>query len=156
MAPLRVEPLARHRGLIPLVARWFIAEWPAWYGPEGPGDVAEDLEAFAASERLLPIGYLVFQGELPVGAGALKATSIPSHSHLSPWAAAGFVLPEHRGKGIGSLMLQELVAKAHQLGYERVYCGTSTSESLLVRAGWSAVGATQLEGKDLTIFASAA
>jgi GNAT superfamily N-acetyltransferase len=156
VAPLRVEPLARQRGLTSLVARWFIEEWPAWYGPGGPGNVAEDLEAFAASEQLLPIGFIVFQGELPVGTGALKATSIPSHTHLSPWVAAGFVLPEHRGKGVGSFMLQELVAKAHQLGYERVYCGTSTSESLLVRAGWSAVAVTQLEGKDLTIFASAA
>ena len=156
MAIRRVEPLARHRGFIPVVTRWFIAEWPSWYGPDGPGNVAEDLEAFAASEQCLPVGFLVFEGHEPIGAGALKATSIPSHPHLSPWAAAGFVLPQHRGKGVGSFLLQELVVKARQLGYEPVYCGTSTAKSLLARAGWSVVAVTELEGKDLTIFQRAA
>ena len=156
MATLRVEPLARHREAIPLVAQWFIDEWPTWYGPDGPGNVAADLEAFAASEQSLPVGLLLFEATVAIGAGALKATSIPSHSHLTPWAAAGFVLPQHRGKGAGLFLLQELVGKARQLGYEHVYCGTSTAESLLVRAGWAAVAVTQLEGKDLTIFRSEA
>lgn len=154
--PVAVEPLAKHRHLLPLVAQWFIAEWPDWYGPSGPADVFKDLNTFAASEQTLPIGLLVFELGVPIGAGALKAESIPTHTHFSPWAGAGFVLPGHRGRGIGSVLLRALVAKARELGHERVYCGTSTSESLLVRAGWSVVEVTQLEGKDLTIFSSAA
>ena len=156
MLTLRVEPLARHRETLSLVEQWFIEEWPGWYGPGGPGNAAADLEAFAASEQTLPVGFLLFQDKVPIGAGALKATSIQSHSHLSPWAAAGFVLPQHRGKGAGLFLLQELVCKAQQLGYEHIYCGTSTAESLLVRAGWAAVASTQLEGKALTIFRSEA
>jgi len=154
-API-VEPLARHRDLLPLVERWFVAEWPNWYGPAGQGNATADLEAFAASEHRLPIGMVVFEGGVPVGAGALKMESIPTHQHLSPWAGAGFVLPQRRGKGIGSALLASLVTKAHELGHECVYCGTSTAVSLLVRAGWSVVAVTQLEGKDLTIFRSAA
>ena len=153
---LRVEPLARHRELIALVARWFTAEWPTWYGPDGPGNATEDLEAFAASEVDLPIGYLVFDAGVPVGTGALKFTSITSHAHLSPWATAGFVLPSHRGKGVGLFLLRELVVKARQLGHPHVYCGTSTAESLLIRGGWAPVALTQQEGKDLTVFQSAA
>jgi len=151
-----VEPLARHRTLLPLVARWFTSEWPCWYGPGGRGDITRDLEAFAASEQKLPVGLVVFEHGVPTGAAALKAESVPTHTHLSPWAGAGFVLPEFRGRGIGSALLAELVAKAHALGYRHVYCGTSTSESLLVRAGWSVVELTQHEGKTLTIFSSAA
>jgi hypothetical protein len=45
--------------------------------------------------------------------------------------------------------------RAWQLG-RHVNCGTSTAESLLVRAGWAAVAVTQVEGKDLTIFRSGA
>jgi len=156
VAVLTVEPLAKHRDLLPLIQAWFVAEWPSWYGPAGQGNVAADLEEFAASEHCLPVGMVVFEGGVPVGAGALKAESIPTHKHLSPWAGAGFVLPQCRGKGIGSVLLASLVTKAHELGHECVYCGTSTAVSLLVRAGWSVVAVTQLEGKDLSIFRSEA
>jgi GNAT superfamily N-acetyltransferase len=138
---LKTEPLTRHRELIPVVAHWFTCEWPTWYGPDGPGNATEDLEAFAASEEDLPVGYLVFEAGIPVGIGALKSTSITSHLHLSPWAAAGFVLPSRRGKGVGLFLLRELVVKARQLGYAHVYCGTSTAQSLLIRAGWAAIEA---------------
>ena len=151
-----VEPLARHLKLMPLVADWFVSEWPGWYGPGGPGNVAHDVEAFAASETTLPVGMIIFENQIPAGAGALKAQSIPSHSHLSPWAAAGYVLPACRGRGLGAVLLQGLLAKAHDLGYMRVYCGTSTVERLLTRAGWLPLEVTSHGGKPLTIFQSAA
>lgn len=149
-----VEPLARHRALIPTVAQWFVAEWPAWYGPGGPGHVLEDLQAFAASEHALPVGMLVFQDGKPVGAGALKAQSIPSHAHLGPWAAAGYVLPSRRGQGLGAALLQALVDKGQAMGHAAIYCGTSTAQRLLVRQGWQAVDTTMMQGKPLTIYCS--
>ena len=153
---LTVRPLAQHPELLPLLAEWFVSEWPNWYGPGGRGNVKEDLAAFAASEATLPIGMVVFEGQVPIGAGALKAQSIPSHSHLSPWAAAGYVLPSRRGRGVGAVLLQGLVGKAQALGYEYVYCGTSTAESLLTRTGWLPLETITLEGKPLTVFRSAA
>jgi GNAT superfamily N-acetyltransferase len=154
-AAVRVAPMSEHRVLLPRVAAWFVAEWPGWYGPGGPGDASADLAAFAAGETSLPIGVIAFaQGE-PVGAGALKTESIASHRHLSPWAAAGYVRPEFRGCGIGAALLKELLARAGAMGYESIYCGTSTAQSLLVRSGWQSVDSTWVEGKPLTIFRSA-
>ena len=94
---ISVEPMARHPGLVPLVAEWFVCEWPGWYGPGGPGDVGRDLAAFAAAEDCLPVGMLAFEDQVPVGAGALKAASVASHVHLSPWPAAGYVVPSRAG-----------------------------------------------------------
>jgi GNAT superfamily N-acetyltransferase len=153
---LTVKPLAQHPELLPLVAEWFVSEWPSWYGPGGSGNLTEDLSAFAASETTLPVGMVVFEGQVAIGAGALKAQSIPSHSHLSPWAAAGYVLPACRGRGVGAVLLQGLVAQANALGYKYVYCGTSSAESLLTRAGWLPLETTSHDGKPLTIFRSAA
>ena len=150
-----VEPLAHHRELIPLVAQWFVSEWPSWYGRGGPGNIAQDVDAFAASDAVLPVGMVIFESQIPVGAAALKALSIPSHAHLSPWAAAGYVLPACRGRGLGAVLLQGLVARAQELGYRRVYCGTSTAERLLLRTGWLPLEVTSLEGKPLTVFQSA-
>ena len=153
---LVVEPLARHPELVPLLAEWFVTEWPGWYGVGGQGNVTRDLQNFAASEVDLPVGFVVFSNGAPAGAGALKADSIPSHKHLSPWAAAGFVVPEQRGQGIGAALLGAIVAHARALGYPHVYCGTSTAESLLQRSGWSTLELVQHSGKPLTVFRSAA
>lgn len=151
-----VEPLARHTRLIPLVEEWFRSEWPAWYGIGGEGNVSKDVQNFAVSQTSLPIGFVAFSNGAPVGAAALKAESIPSHKHLSPWAAAGYVVPERRGQGIGAVLLHVMAAHARDLGYLHVYCGTSTAETLLLRSGWSAIDKTLHAGRPLTVFRSAA
>lgn len=148
-----ISPLARHRELLPVLARWFIEEWPEWYGPGGRGSAAEDLAAFAASESILPVGLVAFDDDTPIGVAALKAESLPTHRHLKPWAAAGLVRPSHRGRGVGACMLQALVRRAHCLGFGRIYCGTATAVTLLRRSGWSQMEDVRHEGECLVIFA---
>jgi len=154
--PLSTVPFARRRDCLARVKSWFISEWPGWYGPNGPGNIDHDLQAFAASETVLPVGVLVLEGSEVVGAGALKADSIPSHSHLGPWAAAGYVIPSHRGRGVGAFLLQGLVATARELGFPCIYCGTSTANTLLERSGWSLIETTELHGKPLGVYRNAA
>jgi GNAT superfamily N-acetyltransferase len=146
--------MTRHRERLPLVAGWFMAEWPAWYGAGGAGDVHADLAAFSASESALPVGLLAFIDGQAVGTGALKRESIASHAHLSPWAAAGFVLPHWRRRGIGAVLLQALQDQARAMGHPRVYCATSTSVRLLERCGWEPLETVLHEGGPLVIFRS--
>lgn len=154
-ADIVIEPLGHHRSLLPWVARWFADEWPGWYGPGGAGDLQADLQAYARSERDLPVGLIAFEHGRPVGTAALKASSISSHSHLSPWAGAGFVLPASRRRGIGAALLAALARQAHDLGYTQVFCATSTAQSLLVRAGWVRLEVITHDGKDLALFSKA-
>ncbi len=147
-----ISPLARHREHLPLLTTWFRGQWPAWYGPGGPGDAELDLAAFASSEAQLPVGLLLLEDGEPAGVGALKIESLPSHRHLTPWAAAGFVLPSHRGRGLGALLLRALVQHAGRLGYETLYCATATAVNLLCRNGWSQTEHIEHEGSRLLIF----
>jgi GNAT superfamily N-acetyltransferase len=151
-----VRPLSQLPTLKPMVSSWLRSEWPAWYGAGGEGNLEGDVEAFAASEHQLPVGLVAFLGESPVGFGSLKQESIKSHLQFFPWAASGYVLPAHRGQGVGAFLLRSLEAHAKSLGYPHVYCGTSTATSLLVRAGWHTVEQVQHAGKPLTIFRSGA
>ncbi len=152
---LTTDLLCRHQDLKPLVASWLRSEWPDWYGEGGPGNLPGDIEAFAASPTTLPVGMLIFAAATPVGFAALKRDSIPSHAHLAPWAGAGYVLPEHRGRGIGGELLRALVAQAASLGYPTVYCGTSTANRLLERSGWQRIETIVHAGKPLAIYRSA-
>lgn len=147
-----ISPLIQHRDLIPLLSSWFVEAWPEWYGPGGRGNAAADLIAFATSESQCPVGFIALEKKAPVGIMALKAESLPTHRHLCPWAAAGLVLPSHRGRGIGAQLLRVLVQQAGTLGYPRVYCGTATAASLLRRSGWSELETIQHEGEAVVIF----
>jgi GNAT superfamily N-acetyltransferase len=147
---IAVEPLALHPQALPVLRAWFEAEWPAYYGPGGPGSAQRDLESYA-NLGSLPLGVVaLIQGEV-CGVAALKADSIASHAHLSPWAAAGLVRPSLRGRGIGRLLLAALEEQARGLGFLHVYCGTATSHALLQRCGWELIETVMHEGERLGI-----
>ena len=151
---VKIELLATHPETLPQLRQWFETEWPEYYGAGGPGDAQHDLKSFANRDRL-PIGVVAFQdGEL-CGIAALKAESIASHSHLSPWAAAGLVKPSERGKGIGAQLMDALEKEARGLGFSWIYCGTSTASSLLERCGWELMENIIHEGHELGIYRKA-
>lgn len=148
---ISISHLANHPEVLPELRQWFELEWPDYYGANGPGNAEADLSAFAGTDKL-PVGVVAFhKGEL-CGVAALKAESIASHRHLSPWAAAGLVKPSRRGEGIGARLLQALEQEARRLGFNSVYCGTATSESLLQRNGWELVEQIEHEGECLGVY----
>ena len=134
-------------------ARAFEEEWPSWYGPGGPGDAHADLLAFANQPGELPVGVIALSPEgKPLGIAALKVTSIPGFDHLTPWATAGYVVPDRRRQGIGAMLIDALLVEASRLGYSSCYCATGTSASLLIRQGWSQIDAVVHDGQTLQVF----
>lgn len=135
-----------------LLAERLAQEWPAWYGEAGPGDARADLRAWAHGRPALPLAVVALAGEEPVGIAALKAESVASHRHLAPWAAAGWVRPDRRRAGLGAQLLAALEAQAAALGFEAIYCGTGTADTLLARAGWQAVAQGHQSGEAMRIW----
>ena len=68
---------------------------------------------------------------------ALRAESIDSHRHLTPWLAALLVAPEHRRRGIGTALIAAIEDEARRLGHGRLYVGTDEA-GLVERRGWRA------------------
>jgi len=151
VAVITVERLSLHPEAVPALAEWFRSEWPDWYGPTGKGDVEADLRAFA-DPGSLPVGVVAFRDGVLCGAAALKAHSIPSHAHLAPWAAAGFVVPRLRNQGVGAALLSALEDEARALGYSHIYCGTGSAASLLRRSGWNFIDSVELEGNAVDVY----
>lgn len=151
---LSIEPLAAHPEVLPALQQWFEAEWPSHYGVGGPGNAQLDLQAFA-NRGSLPVGVVAFREGKACGVAALKAESIRTHRHLSPWAAAGLVQQSERGQGIGARLLVALEQEARDLGFPQIYCGTSTAESLLRRGGWQLIEHIVHEGRSLGVYRKA-
>jgi GNAT superfamily N-acetyltransferase len=151
---LHVEPLASHPEVLPELQAWFEAEWPSYYGANGPGNAQRDLQAYSNSDGL-PFGVVALMGGSVCGVAALKVDFIASHNHLSPWAAAGLVRPNLRRRGIGQHLLLALEKQAKALGFNRIYCGTGTAEGLLQRCGWHLLEYIMHEGESLGIYEKA-
>jgi len=71
---------------------------------------AEQLRGFHASERILVLAEL--DGEL-AGCGVADRSHFPGRAFVAPR-----VLPEHRGRGVGTALLEHLVAYGRELGVE--------------------------------------
>lgn len=148
-----IRLLREHPEVIPELARAFEREWPEWYGEGGHGNALYDLGEFANDEGRLPVGVVALsEAGRPLGVAALKAASIPEYAHLTPWVAAGYVVPERRGRGIGAALVDALVAQAHALGYGTVYCATATADSLLQRLGWVLVERSRHDGSPICVY----
>lgn len=154
VAGLNIAPLASHPEVLPELQAWFEAEWPSYYGPGGPGNAPQDLRAYANSDGL-PFGVVAFLDGCLCGVAALKADSIASRAHLSPWAAAGLVRHDLRGHGIGQQLVAALEQRAKAMGFNRIYCGTSTSGNLLQRSGWQLLERLIHDGENLGIYEKA-
>ncbi|WP_395645271.1 GNAT family N-acetyltransferase [Terricaulis sp.] len=151
---ISIEPLASRLNTLQTLSEWFELEWPAYYGAGGPGDARRDLETYA-NQGNLPTGVVALHAGAVCGVAVLKADSIASHRHLSPWAAAGLVKTSMRGQGVGRLLLAALEDEARKLGFDHIYCGTSTAENLLRRCGWRLLERIDHEGEPLGIYAKA-
>ena len=124
--------------VLPVLAGWFVEEWEPYYGPEGAGDAEADLKAAAGRERL-PICLAALDADGGVtGTIALKAESVDSHRHLTPWIAAFLVAPEKRRRGIGSALIEAVESEARRLGFERLHVATDTAIGLIEPRGWRA------------------
>ena len=149
-----VIPLRQRPEFCAFFAQQFESEWPNWYGPGGQGSAREDLEAFANPKGILPVGVIAIDdGGSPIGIAALKPVSIPTHTHLSPWATAGYVVPGRRRAGIGAKLLSALLAEAQRLGFHTIYCATASAVTLLEREGWHQIDAVVHDGARQFIFA---
>lgn len=147
-----IERLGAGSRHLDALAGHLLQEWPDWYGEGGPGDAPADLRAWAHDRPTLPLAMVALEGSEPIGLAALKAESVASHRHLAPWAAAGWVRPDRRRSGIGARLLAALEAQAAALGFDALYCGTATADTLLARAGWQAVDHGHQSGEAMRIW----
>lgn len=151
MNVITIKPLAEVPELIPLIEVWFKGEWPDYYGMTGPGNARQDLHDFC-NAAAVPLGLVAFVDGNPCGFSAIKGEPFPTHPHLGPWIGAGYVLPSRRRQGIGHALLLALEAEARSLGFARIYCATSTSDTLMRRAGWQLLETVPYQSSEVGVY----
>jgi GNAT superfamily N-acetyltransferase len=135
---LRIESLADHVELVPTIAVWHWAEW-------GHTDPSGSLEAWRAGLRArvgrhaVPSTLVAFLRDEAVGSVALVEYDMAVWRQYSPWLSGMYVVPEHRGRGIGTALLAACEREAASLGVQILYLYTHSAEDFYRRYGWSVV-----------------
>jgi predicted N-acetyltransferase YhbS len=85
--------------------------------------MAQRLAQATAPDRV-PLCLVAVHGDEAVGAVNLVASDDDSHPEWTPWLAGMVVARGWRGQGVGSALVQALLAEARRLGQHRLYVGT--------------------------------
>jgi predicted N-acetyltransferase YhbS len=72
----------------------------------------------------LPLSLVACDGDRFLGTINLIDNDDDRRTHLWPWLAALAVAPASRGRGIGTRLVERLLAESARLGIDRVYFGT--------------------------------
>jgi N-acetylglutamate synthase-like GNAT family acetyltransferase len=131
---LRVEYLAGHASHLPRLAEWHHAE----FGYLNPANTVQRyVERLTASLQRsdLPTTFIALRGDTLLGSASLVRQTI-THQHLSPWLSSVYVDPQYRGGGIASALVGRVERAAAEIGSEKIYLFTPSSEKLYASLGW--------------------
>jgi len=147
---MKIAYLADHPQYVPTVSKWITDEW----GRESPGMTQESIEEKFRSylnRNVIPLTLLAMVENQPVGTASLVFHDMQDRQELSPWLAAVYVLPEYRGKGIGSKLVKVIELLSASLDVEQLYLFTPDRESFYARMNWTVLERTSFREKDVVI-----
>ncbi len=135
--------------LIGLIADWYFNEW--------------NIEKSTTINRLndfpdsgIPFQLVMMLDGVPIATGGVYdhvgiLDAEPRLKVYQPWLALVYTMPEHRGKGYGALLCEEIQAHTRSTGIGMLYLFTHTAESLYKRLGWEEMERVVLKGKYIVI-----
>jgi len=131
---IRIDLLADHPQLIPVLTAWLHAEFhhlaPAQLMISRGRRLAESTQGGG-----IPITFVAMSGGILLGSASLLPYSV-SHRELSPLLADVFVTPDRRGLGVGAALVRHVVQYAALHGLARIYLFTPESEAFYTKLGW--------------------
>ena len=87
----------------------------------------------------------------PIGTCLLAESEIEPNHDVSPWLAGLFVVPEHRRKGAGTVLVRAIEDQARQRGFSRLYLYTTDAVGFYARLGWLSPDRTNWKGLDTVL-----
>lgn len=115
--------------------------WQAWWKDSGrpqayiAGRLRENLGA-----EPIPMALVAHDGAAFLGTASLIESDLEERPQYTPWVAAVWVEPQHRGRGIGAALVARATSDCFALGLGRVYlCARPAVSGFYRRLGWTAL-----------------
>ena len=131
-----------------LVARWCLDEWAHLF-PDDTEQWYLDMYADADSTGDRPPHALVaIDGDEVVGTASLVPDDdLPGATEPGPWLAAVYVLPTHRGRGTGRMLVNAVMNRVAS----DMWLYTEDEMTWYESVGWSRGRDSELNGRRVTV-----
>lgn len=134
---MNFEWLADRRDAIPLLGSWYHRAWGQRLRNQTESESIADLDRYL-NVGTIPCILLATESSDILGAAQLKyhemARLFPDREH---WLGGVYVPSRHRGRGIASALVTEIIAQASALGVETLYLQTEQLDGgMYARLGW--------------------
>jgi GNAT superfamily N-acetyltransferase len=147
---MRIELLADHPSLVPVVSDWHFDEWGTNDPGTTPADWASELAGRCERDRI-PITFVALVGSEPVGSTSLVHWDMETRRDLTPWLASVYVVPAFRQRGVATALVTGALAKARELGVRRLHLWTRSAAGLYERLGWRPLVEEPYAGKTVLV-----
>jgi GNAT superfamily N-acetyltransferase len=148
---MQIEYLADHPEAIPVLAKWFAAEWG--YLNPGANTVAGYIESLPsrAQREALPLCLVgLVDGEI-VATSTLKLRELEYAADADYWLASVYVREDLRGRGHGKAIVEAAEDIAVSRGLTPLYLYSPSKAAFYEQLGWRAIGRVMAGGKPATV-----
>ena len=147
---MRVVPLVERPDLAEQVSVWGFDEW----GHLDPGQTLDQRRARIQGKMnvdRVPIAFVALgdDGDI-VGTASLIFDDLEGDPR-NPWLASVYVPPDHRRKGVASVLVGAVEDAARRIGYDRLYLFTTSAASLYAGLGWRALELCDYRGEHVQV-----
>lgn len=148
-API-IERLHTDSALLALVSNWTYETWGHQHPDKGPAEWFADNRANCSPAGVPSVFAATHQGQ-PVGTASLVSQDMSARPELSPWLASVYVVPEARGRGIASALVQRIEREAKDAGQGLLYLYTPGQQRLYRGLGWQPLEQLSYRGEQVTL-----
>lgn len=135
---MQITYLADHVHLVPQLAQWHYDQWHHLTPWENLEQCIDRLQT-QAQKSGVPTTLIALKDEQLLGSASLVTYDMKGREDLSPWLGGVFVVPDYRRQGIGTQLVQGIVAEANKQNIERIYLYTTgqNNKNFYIQMGWS-------------------
>ena len=127
------------------VATWYFNEW-CKDGRYAKDEVEQKVHA-STNRNEPPLLVLAKEEETLIGAAELKYREMDIYPQFEHWMGGVYVDENHRGKGVASKLVIEVIAKARSIGVKKLYLQTENlSGGLYAQMGFKPVEQADSKG----------
>jgi len=129
------------------------AEWRHLYAPWDPECALPEFKTKNA-DGSIPATIIALEQNQLLGSISVIQDDLPGWTHLNPWIASFYVLPEHRGRGVGSFLFQAAETLLKENGVQQAYLFTENTQGFFLKKGWHCLETTLANGHPVQIMSN--